>query len=260
MPIFIKSAAEIAKMRRTGLIVADVLDAVQEAAKPGISTWQLNEIANRVMSRAGATSAFLGYAPGGAPPYPAVLCTSRNDVVVHGIPNKKELLEEGDLLGVDFACYKDGYCADAARSFGVGRLDADSQRLVDVAWEALEKGIAEVAVGHHLQDIGAAVQEHAQAGGFSVVRSFCGHGIGQKMHEEPQVPNVGERGRGLKLKPGMVFAIEPMLNAGRAAIECLDDGWTIVTEDGSRSAHVEHSVALTEDGPLVLTRREPARS
>jgi len=258
MPIFIKSEAEIAKMRRTGLIVADVLDAVEEAAKPGVSTWQLNEVANRVMSRAGATSAFLGYAPGGAPPYPAVLCTSRNEVVVHGIPRKDERLEEGDLLGVDFACYKDGYCADAARSIGIGQLAPEARRLLDVTWAALEKGIAEVVSGHHLQDIGAAVQEEAEAAGFSVVRSFCGHGIGKKMHEEPQVPNVGEHGRGLKLKPGMVFAIEPMVNAGRGSIECLEDGWTIVTEDGSWSAHVEHSVAVTENGPFVLTRRAAA--
>jgi methionyl aminopeptidase len=255
MPIFIKSAHEVAKMRRTGLIVADVLDAVEEASKPGVSTWELNDVANKVMTRAGAKSAFLGYAPGGVPPYPAVLCSSRNEIVVHGIPRKDDRLTEGDILGIDFACYKDGYCADAARTFGVGRISAEARRLIDVSWEALEKGIAACAPGQHLQDIGAAVQAHAEAAGFSVVRSFCGHGIGQKMHEEPQVPNVGEKGRGLKLKPGIVLAIEPMINAGGPGIEILDDGWTVVTEDGALSAHVEHSVAVTENGPLVLTRR-----
>jgi methionyl aminopeptidase len=253
--ISLKSREQIAHMRRVGLIVCDVLDAVQEAARPGISTWQLGEVAERVMTRAGATSAFLGYAPHGKPPYPSVLCTSINAQVVHGIPQRGAVLREGDLLGIDFACYHAGMCADAARTFGIGPISAPAQRLIEAAYGALEEGIACCTAEHRLQDIGCAIQRYAESRNYSVVKDFCGHGIGRAMHEAPQVPNYGSSGRGARLKPGMVLALEPMLNVGRADVEELEDGWTVVTGDRSLSAHVEHSVAITADGPFVLTRR-----
>jgi methionyl aminopeptidase len=253
--IMLKSAADLAKMRRTGLIVADVLDAVEEAAVPGASTWDLNEVANQVMRRAGAVSAFLGYAPGGAPPYPAVLCASVNEVVVHGIPSKHVRLKEGDILGIDFACYKDGFCGDSARTIAVGSVSEAARKLIDVTRESLEAAIATCVLGQRLQDVGAAVQNHVERNGFNVVKNFCGHGIGRRMHESPSVPNYGKPGHGLRLKPGLVLAIEPMVNEGTEEVEILDDGWTAVTRDGRLSAHVEHSVAITDNGPLVLTRR-----
>ena len=250
-----KSSDEIAQMRKVGLIVADVLDAVVEACRPGVSTWELNEIADDVLTRAGAKSAFLGYAPGGAPPYPAVLCTSINQEIVHGIPNKQTFLKEGDIIGVDFACYSGGFCADSARTVAVGAISEAAQRLIDVTRESLERAIELCQPGNRLGDIGWAVQSHAESHGYSVVKGFCGHGIGRRMHEDPAVPNHGRAGRGRRLKPGMVLAIEPMVNVGTDDLEILADGWTVVTSDKHLSAHVEHSVAITPDGPFVLTRR-----
>lgn len=254
--IVLKTAAELAKMRLVGLIVSDVLDAVEEAARPGVTTWELNQIADTTMRKAGAKSAFLGYAPRGAPPYPAVLCASVNDVVVHGIPSKKARLQEGDILGIDFACYKDDFCADSARTIAIGKISESARRLIEVTRQSLDLAIATCVSGNRLQDIGAAVQGHVDRHGFAVVKNFCGHGIGRRMHESPSVPNYGERGRGLRLNPGLVLAIEPMVNEGTEVVEILDDGWTAVTGDGRLSAHVEHSVAITENGPLVLTRRQ----
>ena len=255
MAIRLKSSDEIAKMRKVGLIVADVLDAVEEACRPGVSTWKLNEIAEQVMSRAGATSAFIGYAPGGAPPYPAVLCTSINEVIVHGIPNKQVFLQEGDIIGIDFACYKEGFCADSARTVGVGAISEEARRLIEVTRESLERAIACCQPGRRMGDVGWAVQSHAEASGYSVVKNFCGHGIGRRMHEDPAVPNYGEPGRGRRLKSGLVIAIEPMVNQGKETLQVLSDGWTAVTRDRRLSAHVEHSVAITPDGPFVITRR-----
>ena len=242
-------------MRMVGLIVADVLDAVEDACRAGVSTWKLNEIAYEVLTRAGATSAFLGYAPGGAPPYPAVLCTSINEVIVHGIPNKQVILQDGDIIGVDFACYKYGFCADSARTVAVGAISAESQRLIDVTRESLERAIACCHPGSRLGDIGWAVQSYAESHGYSVVKNFCGHGIGRQMHEDPPVPNYGKAGHGRRMKPGLVLAIEPMVNLGTEHLEVLSDGWTVATKDGRRSAHVEHSVAITPEGPVVITRR-----
>lgn len=255
MAIRLKSSDEIAKMRKVGLIVADVLDAVEEACRPGVSTWKLNEIAEQVMSRAGAASAFIGYAPGGAPPYPAVLCTSINEVIVHGIPNKQVFLQEGDIIGIDFACYKEGFCADSARTVGVGAISEEARRLIEVTRESLERAIACCHPGSRMGDVGWAVQSHAEASGYSVVKNFCGHGIGRRMHEDPAVPNYGEPGRGRRLKSGLVIAIEPMVNQGKETLQVLSDGWTAVTRDRRLSAHVEHSVAITPDGPFVITRR-----
>jgi methionyl aminopeptidase len=251
--IILKSSDEIAKMRATGRIVRAVLDAIEAACVPGVSTADLNRIAQRALERAGARSAFLGYRPRGLPPYPAVLCTSRNDVVVHGIPRENEVLHEGDLIAIDFACYKDGYCADSARTIAVGVISAPARALLATTRRSLEIAIAECRVGKRLGDLGAAIQRCAEDAGFSVVTDFTGHGIGTAMHEAPEVPNSGRPGMGLRLRAGMVLAIEPMLNIGAPDVRVLDDQWTVVTADGSLSAHVEHTVAITDAGPEVLT-------
>ena len=253
MGIILKSQRELDKMREAGRIVAAVLDAVEAACVPGVTTFELNGIAKRELARAKARSAFLGYRPGGAPPYPAVLCTSVNRVVVHGIPNKQECLREGDVIGIDFACFKDGYCADAARTVAVGVISEPARALLETTRACLERAIAASVPGARLGDIGAAIAGAGESGGYAVVRDFVGHGIGRAMHEAPSVPNHGEPGRGPRLRAGMVLAIEPILNAGGAEVVVLDDGWTVVTADASLSAHVEHSVAITEDGPRVLT-------
>jgi methionyl aminopeptidase len=249
MSIQLKSPAEIAKLREVNLIVADVLDALEAAAKPGVTTWELNEVADKRMKHHKAESAFLGYHG-----YPAVLCTSVNDVVVHGIPRKDLVLQEGDLLSIDFGCYKDGWCGDSARTLPMGKVSAEAEALMTATRESLEKAIAQCVPGNRLGDVGWAVQSYVEPKGYSVVRQFVGHGIGRKMHEEPHVPNYGEAGKGRRLSAGLVIAIEPMINAGTAEVLVEDDGWTAVTKDGSLSAHFEHSVAITDDGPIVLSR------
>jgi methionyl aminopeptidase len=249
MSIQLKSPAEITKLREVNLIVADVLDALEAVAKAGLSTWELNEVADKRMKHHKADSAFLGYHG-----YPAVLCTSVNEVVVHGIPRKDVVLKEGDLLSIDFGCYKDGWCGDSARTLPIGKVSAEAEALMTATRESLEKAIAQCVPGNRLGDIGWAVQSHVEPKGYSVVRQFVGHGIGHKMHEEPHVPNYGEAGKGRRLSAGLVIAIEPMINAGTAEVLVEDDGWTAVTKDGSLSAHFEHSVAITDDGPIVLSR------
>jgi methionyl aminopeptidase len=249
MSIQLKSPAEITKLREVNLIVADVLDALEAVAKAGVSTWELNEVADKRMKHHKADSAFLGYHG-----YPAVLCTSVNEVVVHGIPRKDVVLKEGDLLSIDFGCYKDGWCGDSARTLPIGKVSAKAEALMTATRESLEKAIAQCIPGNRLGDIGWAVQSHVEPKGYSVVRQFVGHGIGHKMHEEPHVPNYGEAGKGRRLSAGLVIAIEPMINAGTAEVLVEDDGWTAVTKDGSLSAHFEHSVAITDDGPIVLSR------
>jgi methionyl aminopeptidase len=249
MGIQLKSPAQIAKLREANLVVADVLDTLEAAAKPGMSTWELNEIAAKRLKQLKAESAFLGYHD-----YPAVLCTSVNEVVVHGIPRKDVVLKEGDLLSIDFGAFKDGWCGDSARTLPMGSITREAQALVDATRQSLELAIAQCVPGNRLGDIGAAVQSHVEPLGYSVVRQFVGHGIGRKMHEEPHVPNYGVKGRGLRLSEGLVIAIEPMINAGGPEVLTEEDGWTAVTKDGSFSAHFEHSVAITENGPLVLSR------
>jgi methionyl aminopeptidase len=253
MGIVLKDEAALAKMRETGRIVSAVLDAVEAACVPGNTTGHLNRIARRELKRAKARSAFLGYAPGGVAPYPAVLCTSVNGVVVHGIPRDDEVLREGDIIGIDFACYKNGFCADAARTVAVGIISAPVRSLLSATRECLERAIVECVPGNRLGDIGAAIQSCADEHGYSVVREFVGHGIGRAMHEPPSVPNYGHRGRGLRLRAGMVLAIEPMLNAGGSEVSILEDDWTVITADARLSAHMEHTVAITESGPRVLT-------
>ena len=248
MGIQLKNRSQIAKLREANLIVADVLDTLEAAAKPGMSTWELNEIAAHRLKQLKAEPAFLGYHD-----YPAVLCTSVNAVVVHGIPRKDVLLKEGDLLSIDFGAFKDGWCGDSARTLAMGRISPEAQALIDATRNSLEQAIAQCVPGKRLGDIGHAVQSTVEPLGYSVVRQFVGHGIGRRMHEEPNVPNYGVKGRGLRLSEGLVIAIEPMINAGGPEVFTEEDGWTALTRDGSLSAHFEHSVAITENGPMVLS-------
>ncbi len=249
MAIMIKSSREIEKMRRSGQAVREILDYVRSLVKPGVSTLDLENAAAARMHEMGVKPAFKGYRG-----YPAVLCTSLNSEVVHGIPSAKRVLREGDIVSVDTGVVIDGYYGDSATTVAVGdKLNAQTQKLLKVTEESLRQGLAAVKAGATLGDIGAAVQEVVEREGFSVVREFVGHGIGTRLHEDPQVPNYGRRGQGQKLKEGMVLCIEPMVNAGRPEVQVLEDGWTAVTEDGSMSAHFEHTVAVTSDGALILT-------
>ena len=249
MPVFIKTAAEIDKMRRSGEALRRVHDAVAPLVVPGASTMDLENAAAAKMAELGATSAFKGYHG-----FPAVLCTSVNCEVVHGIPSPKRVLQNGDIISIDCGVIVDGYYSDAAVTYAVGTPAPATQKLLDVTKASLERAIGEALAGGRLGDISAAVQEMCEAEGYGVVREFVGHGIGRSMHEEPQVPNFGTRGKGPRLKAGMVLAIEPMINAGKPEVKVLPDGWTTVTVDGSLSAHFEHTVAITKDGPVVLTR------
>lgn len=247
--IQLKSAAQVAKMREANLIVADVLDALEAAAAPGVSTWELDQIAAKRLKQLKGDSAFLGYRG-----YPAVLCTSVNNVVVHGIPRKDVVLKDGDVLSIDFGAFKDGWCGDSARTVSIGKVAPKAAALLDATRLSLEAAIAQCVPGKRLGDLGWAVQSLVEERGYSVVRQFVGHGIGRQMHEAPHVPNYGEPGRGTRLGVGMVLAIEPMVNVGGPDVIIGDDGWTAVTKDGSLSAHFEHSVAITDNGPFVLSR------
>jgi methionyl aminopeptidase len=242
-----KSPAQIALMRRAGRIVAEMHEVCTRAAKPGATTADLDAAARDVLERRHARSNFLGYHG-----FPAVACISPNEVIVHGIPNGR-VLEDGDIVSIDCGAIVEGWHADAALTVPVGTIDDESQRLIDVTKDSLAAAIGAFAVGNRLGDVGAAVQRIVEAAGFSVVREYVGHGIGTAMHEEPDVPNYGPPGRGLRLREGIVLAIEPMVNVGRPGTRTLADGWTVVTADGTRSAHFEHTVALTDDGPEVLT-------
>jgi len=248
MAIVIKTAKEVEKMRRAGEIVREVLHAVRAMVKPGVTTLELENVADKMIADAGAKPAFKGYHG-----FPCVLCTSLNDQVVHGIPSAKTVLREGDILSVDCGAVIDGYYGDSAITIPVGKVASTTRRLLDVTEGSLARAIETVRPGAMLGDVGAAVQEMVEAEGFSVVKEFVGHGIGTRMHEDPQIPNFGQRGRGVRLREGMVLAIEPMVNAGSEAVRVLKDGWTAVTEDGSLSAHFEHTVAVTKDGAAILT-------
>ena len=254
MSIHYKSADEIGLMRESGLIAAEILEAVCQAAKPGVSTWELDQIARKGIDKHKVKSAFLGYNPGGKPRYPGVLCTSRNEVIVHGIPRKTDVLADGDIIGIDFGIFYKGYCADTARTVLVGKVSPANQKLVEVCRQSLENAIALCVPGSRLGDLAHAVQSYVESHGFSVVKQFVGHGTGRAMHEDPQVPNFGKAGTERRLKAGLVIAVEPMVNAGAPDVEELDDDWTAVTKDRSMSAHFEHTIAVTENGPWVLTR------
>jgi methionyl aminopeptidase len=242
-----KSQAELEVMREAGRVTARALNAVGAAVRAGVTTAELDAIAAEVIADAGAKAAFKGYHG-----FPATICASRNSVVVHGIPGSQRLVE-GDIISVDVGAIVDGYYGDSAYTWPVGTVSPAVAELLDATKRSLDAGIARCVAGMRLYDISSAVQHVAEGAGFSVVREYVGHGIGRAMHEEPQVPNYGTAGRGPTLQPGMVLAIEPMVNAGAAGVTQLDDGWTVVTADGSPSAHFEHTVAITEDGPLVLT-------
>jgi len=245
-----KSRTEIEAMRRAGRVVAETLARLGELARPGATTGDLDEAAEEYIRSEGGVPTFKGYRG-----FPAAICTSPNSMVVHGIPGTYRL-EDGDLLSVDVGVTLDGFVADSAFTFAVGEIDSDAERLLEVCQAALAAGIEQARAGKHVQDISFAVQRTTEAAGFSVVRSLVGHGIGRSMHEEPQVPNFGEPGRGPLLQPGMTLAIEPMINAGGPDVWMADDRWSISTDDGSLSAHFEHTVAVTDNGPLVLTRTE----
>ena len=314
MRIQLKSPDEIRLMRASGLVAAEILEDMCQAARPGVSTWELDQIARagiakhakrieqevvdhasaitklsadakdelarrtetytglRALAKPGMAggdidqvirsevdkhkvrSAFLHYNAGGKPPYPGVVCTSRNEVIVHGIPRKNDVITDGDIIGIDFGIYMHGFCADTARTVMIGNVSPEKRKLVVVCEKALEKAIALCRVGSRLGDLGHAVQSYVESQGFSVVRQFVGHGTGKQMHEDPQVPNFGKAGTEKRLKSGLVIAVEPMVNAGTPDVEELDDEWTAVTKDRSMSAHFEHTIAVTDDGPWVLTR------
>ncbi len=249
--IVYKSPAEIEKMRRAGRIVAGTIEAVLRAVAPGRTTKDLDRVAEAYIRERGAVPSFLGY---GNPPFPASICTSLNDEIVHGIPSTKRVLREGDLLSLDFGAIWEGFHADAAVTVFVGEPPSDeAEKLVRVTQEALEAGIAQIRPGGRLSDISHAIEQTALGAGFQVVREYVGHGIGRRLHEDPQIPNYGPPGRGPELKPGLVVAVEPMVNMGGWETALRADRWTVVTADGSLSAHFEHTIAVTEDGHEVLT-------
>jgi methionyl aminopeptidase len=244
-----KSHAELDKMRRSGQTVRQVLEEVKAKVAPGVSTMDLEHVAENKIRELGAKPAFKGYYD-----YPCVLCTSVNEEIIHGIPSAKRVLKAGDIVSIDCGVVLDGYYGDSAITVPVGGVLApELKKLLDVTEASLKRAIEEVRLGKTVGDVGAAVQEYVEANGFSVVRDFVGHGIGTRLHEEPQVPNYGTRGHGTRLREGMVLAIEPMVNIGKPGARVLEDKWTAVTEDGSYSAHFEHCVAVTRNGPLVLT-------
>jgi methionyl aminopeptidase len=245
----LKSRDEIAWMREANLIVHEILEACAKAAVPGTTLLEIDALAASLIEKKKAKSAFLGYHG----TYPAVICASPNEVVVHGIPTKRKL-RDGDIVSIDFGVEFRGYVGDSALTVPVGKISPRAQRIIDATRESLERAIAACIPGNRLSDVGGAVQEHIEPRGYNVVRDFVGHGIGKKMHEEPQVPNYRFTERDMRLRPGLVIAIEPMVNEGTWEVEVLEDGWTVVTQDGRLSAHFEHSVAITEDGPLVLSR------
>lgn len=250
--ISLKSAREIEIMRRANVIVAEVLQELKKRVAPGVTTLELDAVAEELTLKKKAVPAFKGYNVAGRV-YPRCLCASVNDEIVHGIPSNRAL-REGDIIGLDYGVIYEGFYGDSAITVGVGTVSEDARRLMDITEQSLHKGIEELREGKRLGDLGAVVQRIAESAGYSVVRAFVGHGIGKKLHEEPPVPNYGEPDRGLRLKEGMVLAIEPMVNAGSYEVEIKEDGWTAVTKDGSLAAHFEHSVAITKSGPYILSQ------
>ena len=251
--IRIKNRTEIEKMRRSGQAAATVLKRVGEAIAPGVSTAELERISRDAIAERNATSSFLGYQLPEHEPYPATICTSINDVVIHGIPDKRHVLKDGDIIGIDTAVSIDGYHGDNAYTFPVGNISSEAERLLKVTRSSLYDAIAEAKPGNRIGDISFKLQHGAESNGFSVLQSFSGHGIGRSLHEAPEIPCIGVPGRGLRLRPGMVLAIETMVNIGRPDVQILPDGWTITTVDGSLSALFEHTVAILPDGPEILT-------
>jgi methionyl aminopeptidase len=250
--ITLKTPREIQTMREANLIIAEILAFLGEVIRPGITTGELNAIAEKMIKQAGAKAAFKGYRMRNQRPYPAAICSSVNEEIVHGIPGKRVLVE-GDIVGIDVGVIYKGFVGDAAKTYPVGRISETAERLLRVTRESLYKGIDMARVGNRLQDISGAIQRHVESHGFSVVRDFVGHGVGRKMHEPPQIPNYTGVGPNPRLEVGMTLALEPMVNEGTWKLRMLNDEWTVVTADGKLSAHFEHSIAVTENGPLILS-------
>ena len=251
----IKNNKEIEKMKEASRVANLAQKAIEAAIKPGISTWELDIIAEKVMRENGAIPAQKGYPSGvrGVPNFPATICASVNDVVIHGIPSKREILHEGDIVSVDLVAYKDGFNGDCARTYFVGKVSNEAKRLVEITKQSFYEGIKFAKKGYRLGDLSNAIGTFIEKNGYSVVREFQGHGIGKEMHEDPGIPNYGKAGRGIRLEPGMTLAIEPMVIMGKPNILELDDGWTIITEDGSLAAHYENTILITENEPEILT-------
>ncbi|MDO4458940.1 MAG: type I methionyl aminopeptidase [Clostridia bacterium] len=246
--VILKTSRELAIMREAGRISQRALRLGGEAVEPGVSTWEIDKIIREYIEKSGAKPNFLGYGD-----FPASACISVNNTVIHGIPSKKQILKKGDIVSIDTGALFNGFNGDNAWTFACGEVSEEAQRLMDTTREALFKGIEQARVGNRIGDIGHAVQEYVEARGYSVVRDFVGHGVGAKLHEDPSVPNYGTPGRGVRLLPGMVIAIEPMVNVGDFRVKVLSDGWTTQTIDGKLSAHFEHMIAITTDGPVILT-------
>lgn len=253
--VVLKSKEEIALIRQAGKIVAQALDEIRRHTRPGVTTEELNKIAEDVLKRHKAIPVFKGYPNQreGLPPFPKTITACINHELVHGIPSNKRVLQEGDIFSVDCGAYYQGWVGDAAVTLPVGKISEEAQRLLSVTEQALYQGISQARLGNRTEDISAAVQEYVERHGYSVVREYTGHGVGRNMHEDPQVPNFGQRGKGMPLKLGMTIALEPMVNIGTWKTKLLDDGWTVVTEDGKLSAHFEHSFAVTDGEPYILT-------
>ncbi|MEE1218692.1 MAG: type I methionyl aminopeptidase [Ruminococcus sp.] len=246
--VVIKTARELSKMKDACRISAEALRVAGEAIKPGVTTYEIDTLVRKYIEKQGATPSFLGY--GG---FPASACISVNNVVIHGIPSKKQFLKEGDIVSVDVGAFYEGFHGDNAYTFACGNISAEAQALLDATRESLYEGINKALAGNRIGDIGSAVQKYVEARSYSVVRDFVGHGVGAKLHEDPSVPNYGTPGRGVRLLPGMTIAIEPMVTQGSYEVEVLDDEWTTVTKDGKLAAHFEHTIAITADGPKILT-------
>ncbi len=254
--VTIKSKQEIEKMKEACRVAALAQKAVEAAIRPGVSTWELDKIAENEMRKNGAIPAEKGYPSGekGVPDFPGSICASINDEVIHGIPSKKVILKEGDIISIDLVAYKDGFNGDCARTYAVGKIDKASQKLMEVTKQAFFEGIKYAKKGNRIGDVSHAIGEFVEKNGFNVVKEFQGHGIGRQMHEDPGIPNYGKQGRGIRLEPGMTLAIEPMVMAGSDEILELEDGWTIITEDGERAAHYENTILITENEPEILTK------
>ena len=248
MAIILKTAEQIRLMKEAGRITGEAILAARDVIRPGVSTWEVDRVIHDYIVKCGAKPSFLGYAG-----FPGSACVSVNSEVIHGIPSRKRILEEGDLVKVDVGALYRGYHGDSAKTFAVGRVSAEATRLMERTKECFYRGVAKAIAGNRIGDVGHAVQAYAEEAGFSVVREYVGHGVGSHLHEEPDVPNYGTEGRGCRLYAGMTIAIEPMVNAGGAGVRVLPDGWTVVTSDGRLSAHYEHTVAITDDGPVLLT-------
>lgn len=253
MSIVLKSPAEIAGLRDAGRLVAETYEHLQPYIVPGALTLEIDRRAEQFIRKHGAKPMYKGYDPPGHTPFPGTICVAINDVIVHGPPRKKQVLRDGDVVGIDIGVLYKGWIGDACRTYTVGNVDPESRRLVEVTERCLQLGIDQAVTGNRIGDIGATIQTYAEGQGFSVVREYCGHGVGRNLWEPPNVPHHGKAGTGLKLRPGMVFTIEPMINAGDYKTRLLPDGWTVVTADGSRSAQFEHTLAITEHGTEVLT-------